>query len=116
MVAHTIQDNVVTVNGEVPTPLNVAALASSDGRNVTVRVVNSAASDIIVYLAIVGFDGAHTASVWTLASPDGVLNATNPATEPNRIVPVSRRETFINGGSFLFPRASFTVINVEQAL
>ena len=115
MVTQTVQDFVVRVDGQVPPMLNVAALASADGANVTVRVVNSAVHDVTTYLTIDGFSGPRSANVWTLAAPGGVLNSTNPARDTQRIVPVYRNETFINGGSFLFPRASFTVINVLGA-
>lgn len=114
MAAQWQQANVVQVTA-VPASLNVAALASDDGHNVTVRVVNSQAADVIVYLSIDGFDAATDATVVTLAAPAGVLNSTNPATAPFSIVPVTRHEAFINGGSFLFPAASFTVVNVVLA-
>jgi alpha-L-arabinofuranosidase len=91
--------------------LKASAARSADGKTLVLRVVNAGDREIITRLELMGFRPAQAeAPVEELA---GALDAVNTATQPRRIVPVTRRWRHGDGMSRTFPPRSFTVLTLQ---
>eukprot|EP00045_Choanoeca_perplexa_P016494 m.223846 g.223846 ORF g.223846 m.223846 type:complete len:768 (-) comp17274_c0_seq5:1144-3447(-) len=86
MVVESRQDYVVAANSSLP-QLDVVALASNDGNNIAVRVLNYNNISIAYKLDLETTNTACLLTSSTYAAPNGQLNATNPAVDPYRYVP-----------------------------
>lgn len=87
MIGDARQDFHVTANSTSPF-VDAAALASADGRNVTVRFVNRYNVTAFVSLSLPqAFNGPLTTAVTTLVAPNGNASAVNPARDPFLVTP-----------------------------
>jgi hypothetical protein len=113
MIAASSQDYVVAVNVSEPT-VDVAALASADGSNTTVRIVNANSVTVVVMLTLVGpTRSGCQAQVTALVAPNMDASAANPATDPFRVVPVRSALPFASGDVLAVAPLSFTTVQVS---
>lgn len=102
----------LVVNLTAPTSLDVVAARSQNGSTGTVRVINTDERNAVTAsLSIKGLGAAQSAKVTTLTGPP---DAVNPATDPSKIVPTVREESFVSGKDFVFPPYSFTTIALSS--